>query len=118
MPIRVVLADDHLIVRQGLRLLLEHAGIEVVGEAADAQEAIDLIARMLPDIAVLELQSPGRGGLDVLAEMPAISPQTRALVLTRLIDERCAMEALRMGARGYLLKIQAGDDVIAAVNHV
>jgi len=118
MPIRVVLADDHLIVRQGLRLLLENAGIEVAGEATDGQEAIDLIARLLPDVAVLELQLPGRGGLDVLAEIPGISPQTRALVLTRLIDERCAIEALRMGARGYLLKIQASDDVIAAVNHV
>src|SRR6266850_3365685 len=118
MPIRVVLADDHLIVRQGLRLLLENAGIEVAGEATDGQEAIDLIASLLPDVAVLELQLPGRGGLDVLAEIPGISPETRALVLTRLIDERCAIDALRMGARGYLLKIQASDDVIAAVNHV
>ena len=118
MPIRVVLADDHLIVRQGLRLLLEKEHIEVIGEASNGLEAIELIRRSLPDIAVLDYEMPQLGGLGVLTEMPRISPKTGSIILTRHMEEPYAIEALRAGARGYVLKTQAGNDVVAAVQHV
>jgi two-component system, NarL family, response regulator NreC len=118
MPIRVVLADDHLIVRQGLRLLLEKEQIEVVGEASSGLEAIELIRQLLPDIAILDYEMPHLGGLGVLTEMPRISPKTGSIILTRHMEEPYAIEALRAGARGYVLKTQAGSDVAAAVQHV
>lgn len=118
MSIRVVLADDHLIVRQGLRLLLEKEQIEVIGEASNGLEAIEVIRDSLPDVAVLDYEMPQLGGLGVLTEMPRISPKTRSIILTRHMEEPYAIEALRAGARGYVLKTQAGNDVIAAVQHV
>ncbi|HTD12098.1 MAG TPA: response regulator transcription factor [Steroidobacteraceae bacterium] len=118
MSIRVVLADDHLIVRQGLRMLLEKEQIEVIGEASNGLEAIELIRRLLPDIAVLDYEMPKLGGLGVLAELPRISPKTGSIILTRHMEEPYAIEALRTGARGYVLKTQAGNDVIAAIRHV
>jgi two-component system response regulator NreC len=118
MSIRVVLAEDHLIVRQGLRLLLEREQIEVIGEASNGLEAIEVIRDSLPDIAVLDYEMPQLGGLGVLTELPRISPKTRAIILTRHMEEPYAIEALRAGARGYVLKTQAGNDVVAAVQHV
>ena len=118
MSIRVVLADDHLIVRQGLRLLLEKEQIEVIGEASNGLEAIEVIRDSLPDVAVLDYEMPQLGGLGVLTEMPRISPKTRSIILTRHMEEPYAIEALRAGARGYVLKTQAGNDVVAAVEHV
>ncbi|MGO9802461.1 MAG: response regulator [Steroidobacteraceae bacterium] len=118
MPIRVVLADDHAIVRQGLRLLLEKEQIEVIGEASNGLEAIEVIRESLPDVAVLDYEMPQLGGLGVLTEMPRISPKTRSIILTRHMEEPYAIEALRAGARGYVLKTQAGNDMVAAVQHV
>jgi DNA-binding NarL/FixJ family response regulator len=118
MPIRVVLADDHLIVRQGLRLLLEKEQIEVLGEASNGLEAIELIRQSRPDIAVLDYEMPQLGGLGVLTELPRISPKTGSIILTRHMEEAYAIEALRAGARGYVLKTQAGNDVVAAIRHV
>jgi DNA-binding NarL/FixJ family response regulator len=118
MPIRVVLADDHLIVRQGLRLLLEREQIEVVGEVSSGLEAIELIRQSQPDIAVLDYEMPQLGGVGVLTEMPRISPTTGSIILTRHMEEPYAIEALRAGARGYVLKTQAGNDLVAAVRHV
>lgn len=118
MPIRVVLADDHLIVRQGLRMVLEKEHIQVLGEASDGLEAIRLIQELLPDIAVLDLDMPGLDGLAVLREVVRLSPQTRAIILTRHMEEPYAVEALRIGARGYVLKTQAGTDLVAAIRHV
>jgi two-component system, NarL family, response regulator NreC len=118
MPIRVVLADDHLIVRQGLRMVLEKERIEVLGEASDGLEAIRLIQELLPEIAVIDLDMPGLDGLAVLRETVRLSPQTRAIILTRHMEEPYAVEALRIGARGYVLKTQAGTDLVAAIRHV
>ena len=118
MPIRVILADDHLIVRQGLRLVLEKEQIEVLGEASDGVEAIRLIQELLPEIAVLDLDMPGLAGLAVLREAVRLSPQTRAIILTRHMEEPYAVEALRIGARGYVLKTQASTDLVAAIRHV
>jgi two-component system response regulator NreC len=118
MPIRVILADDHLLVRQGLRMVLEKENIEVLGEASDGLEAIRLIQELLPDIAVLDLDMPRLDGLAVLREAARLSPQTRAIILTRHMEEPYAVEALRIGARGYVLKTQASTDLVAAIRHV
>jgi two-component system response regulator NreC len=118
MPIRLILADDHLIVRQGLRLMLEKEHIEVLGEASDGLEAIRLIQEQRPDIAVLDLDMPGLDGLAVLREAARLSPQTRIIILTRHMEEPYAVEAMRSGARGYVLKTQAGTDLVAAIRHV
>ncbi len=118
MPIRVILADDHLIVRQGLRMVLEKEGIEVLREASDGIEAIRMIEELLPEIAVLDLDMPGLSGLDVLREAAKTSPRTRTIILTRHMEEPYAVEALRIGARGYVLKTQASTDLVAAIRHV
>ena len=118
MPIRVILADDHLIVRQGLRLVLEKENIEVLGEASDGLEAIRLIQELHPEIAVLDLDMPGLDGLAVLREAARVCPQTRTVILTRHMEEPYAVEALRIGARGYVLKTQASTDLVAAIRHV
>jgi DNA-binding NarL/FixJ family response regulator len=118
MPIRVILADDHLLVRQGLRLVLENEQIEVLGEASDGLEAIRLIQELLPAVAVLDLDMPGLDGLGVLREAARLSPQTRIVILTRHMEEPYAVEALRIGARGYVLKTQASTDLVAAIRHV
>jgi two-component system response regulator NreC len=118
MPIRVILADDHLLVRQGLRLVLENEQIEVLGEASDGLEAIRLIQELLPEVAVLDLDMPGLDGLGVLREAARLCPQTRIVILTRHMEEPYAVEALRIGARGYVLKTQASTDLVAAIRHV
>jgi two-component system response regulator NreC len=118
MPIRVILADDHHIVRQGLRLVLEKEHIEVLGEASDGLEAIRMIQELHPEIAVLDIDMPGLDGLAVLREAARVSPQTRAIILTRHMEEPYAVEALRIGARGYVLKTQASTDLVAAIRHV
>jgi DNA-binding NarL/FixJ family response regulator len=118
MPMRVILADDHLIVRQGLRLVLEKENIEVLGEASDGLEAIRMIRDLRPEIAVLDLDMPGLDGLAVLREAATASPHTRAVILTRHMEEPYAVEALRIGARGYVLKTQASTDLVAAIQHV
>ena len=118
MPIRLILADDHLIVRQGLRMVLEKERIEILGEASDGPEALRLIRELHPDIAVLDLDMPGLDGLAVLREATVVSPQTRAIILTRHMEEPYAVEALRIGARGYVLKTQASTDLVAAIQHV
>lgn len=118
MVIRVLLADDHMIVRQGLRMLLEKERYQVVAEAADGHEAIELARELQPDVAVLDVEMPRLNGLDVLRELSRISPRTRSIILTRHVEEPYAIEALRAGARGYVLKTQAAFDLVAAVGHV
>lgn len=118
MTLRIVLADDHLIVRQGLRLLLEKEQMQIVGEASDGNDAIRLIGELLPDLAVLDLEMPRLDGLSVLRQASRVSPKTRSIILTRHMEEPYAVEALRAGARGYVLKTQAGLDLVAAVQHV
>src|SRR5882762_11704847 len=118
MPLRVILADDHLLVRQGLRLVLEKEHIEVLGEASDGLEAIRLIQELRPEVAVLDLDMPGLDGLAVLREAARVCPQVRAVILTRHMEEPYAVEALRIGASGYVLKTQASTELVAAIRHV
>src|SRR5437879_13572307 len=114
MSIRVILADDHLLVRQGLRLVLENENIEVLGEASDGLEAIRLIQALRPEIAVLELDMLGLDVVAVLRGAAKDCPQTRAAILTLHMTEPYAVESFRIGAQGYVLKTQASPDLAAA----
>src|SRR4051812_20102588 len=101
---RVLLADDHQIVRQGLRGLLEKAGHEVIGEAADGREAIKLVRALGPDLAVMDISMPLLNGLDAAREIRRIAPETMTILLTMYTDKAYVLEALRAGAKGYVLK--------------
>jgi DNA-binding NarL/FixJ family response regulator len=115
--ITAVLADDHPIVRQGLRTLLEGEGsCRVVGEASDGLTAIDLIVNLHPDLAVLDVQLPDLGGLEVARRTQEQSPGTRVIMLSMHGDEPYVLDALRSGAIGYVLKGSATTDLLTAVD--
>jgi DNA-binding NarL/FixJ family response regulator len=117
--IRVVVADDHAIVRQGLRVLLEsEGGCTVVAEAADGLTALALIVELQPDVAILDLQMPDLGGLEVTRRAREHSPQTRVIILSMYDVEPYVLHALRVGAVGYVLKGSATTDVLAALQAV
>src|SRR2546427_12125640 len=118
MPCRVLLADDHQIVRQGLRALLEKAGHTVVGEAADGREACELAHKLQPNIAVLDLAMPLLNGLDAISEIRRVSPSTVTILLTMYTDRPYVLQALQAGAKGYVLKTQAADDLVRAIQEV
>lgn len=116
---RVILADDHRMVREGLKMLLDDSGgVEVVAEAATAEDALRLARGHKPEILVLDLNMPGRPSLEILAEMPAASPQTATIVLTMQSGTAFVREAMRAGARGYVLKESAGDELVRAIEVV
>ena len=118
MSIRVVLADDHVLVRQSLRSFLEREGIQVVGEASDGQEVIGVVSRLGPEVAVLDISMPLMNGLEAAGEIHRVSPDTRTILLTRHDDEQYVSEALRMGVKGYVLKNQAATDLVHAIQQV
>lgn len=118
MPCRVLLAEDHQIVRQGLRALLEKAGHSVVGEAADGREACELAQKLQPNIAVLDLAMPLLNGLDAIGEIRRVSPNTVTILLTMYTDRPYVLQALQAGAKGYVLKTQAAEDLVRAIDEV
>ncbi len=114
--IRVIVADDHHLVRQGIRALLEKADdIEVVGEAADGQEAIELVQRLAPDVLVLDIAMPRLNGTQTTARVRALGVATQVVILSMHSDETLVREALRNGARGYLLKRSVTEELLLAV---
>jgi DNA-binding NarL/FixJ family response regulator len=115
---RVVLADNHALVRQGIRALLEKAGIEVAGEASDGQEALLLVAAIAPDVAILDIGMPLLNGLDASREIQKAWPKTKTVLVTRHDEVQYVSEALRAGAKGYVLKNQAATDLVHAVQQV
>lgn len=118
MPLRILLADDHQLVRQGFRALLERHGFEVVAEAANGREAVRLADRHHPDVAVLDLSMPQLNGLDAAADMLRRVPGVRIVLLTMHKDEHQIVGALRAGVRAYVLKTQAAQDLIQAIQDV
>jgi DNA-binding NarL/FixJ family response regulator len=117
--IRVVIADDHHLVRQGIRALLEKAGdIEVVGEAADGQEALEIVERLLPDVLVLDIAMPHLNGVEAVGRLGGLKVKTRALILSMYADDALVRQALRSGAKGYLLKRAVSDELLMAVRAV
>ena len=114
--LRILVADDHEVARRGVRALLEsHPGWEVCGEAADGREAINLAARLKPDLILLDIGMPSLNGLDATRQILASAPDTRVLILTMHDSEQVVREVLAAGALGFLLKSDAGRDLVAAV---
>ena len=118
MPVRIVLADDHVLVRQGLRSLLEREGFQVVGEASDGQEAIRLTESFQPDIAIMDISMPILNGLNAAREMSRSSPKTKAILLTQHDEGQYISEALDAGVKGYVLKNQVASDLLLAIRQV
>ncbi len=118
MPIRILLADDHQIVRQGLRALLEQEGFKIVGEAADGHQATRLAQESLPDVAVLDLAMPLMNGIGAAKAISQASPQTKVVVLTMHTEAQYVLEALRAGIRGYVLKSRAASELVQAIREV
>ena len=112
----IVLADDHQVVRQGLRLLLEaEPGFSVIGEVADGLEVAGVVERLKPDVLILDLMMPGLGGLDVSRQVSRRSPDTRVVILSMHSSDAYVVEALRKGASAYVLKGSSASDLIGAV---
>ena len=117
--IRVLIADDHAVLRAGLRMLLDaEADIEVIGEAGDGAEALAKIQKLAPDVALLDITMPGMGGLEALRKIHEGSTHTRVLILTMHDDEGYLRDALRAGAAGYVLKQAADTELISAIRAV
>jgi DNA-binding NarL/FixJ family response regulator len=118
-PIRVFLLDDHEIVRQGLRTLLESDGdIEVVGESGLASEATSRIPALRTDVAVLDARLPDGSGIEVCRLVRAVDPGIKALILTSYDDDEALFAAIMAGASGYILKEVTSQDLLGAVRHV
>ena len=117
--IKVVVVDDHAVVRSGLRLLLDaHEDIEVVGEAGNAKDAIFRARALKPDVILLDVVMPGASGIEVLPELLKESPETKVLVLSMQDDPSYVREAFAAGASGYVLKEAADEEVVSAVREI
>ncbi|MCC6168776.1 MAG: response regulator transcription factor [Caldilineaceae bacterium] len=118
-PIRVLLADDHVVVRKGIRDFLEaDPALEVIAEAGDGVAAWRLIAQAAPDVAVLDIRMPELSGIELTKRIKAHYPQVRVLILSAYDDEPYILALLRAGADGYMLKTAQGDDLVRAVKQV
>ncbi len=116
---RVLLADDHGVVRKGLRFLLENEpDLEVVGEAADGHEAVRLSAALEPNVVIMDIAMPRLNGIDAAAQIAHNRPQTAVIMLSMHSDEGYLVRALAAGAKGYLLKDSAEEDVVRAIHAV
>jgi len=114
--LRILIADDHEVARKGIRALVEsRPGWEVCGEAADGREAVKAAIRLKPDLVLLDIGMPSLNGLDATRQILAESPETRVLILTMHDSEQVVREVLAAGARGFLLKSDAGRDLVTAV---
>ena len=117
--IRILLADDHNVMRGGLRLLLERQpGFKVVGEASDGRQAVEQAEATKPDIIVLDIAMPNLSGIEAAQRISALLPQTRIIILSMHSDESYVLRALKAGAKGYLLKDSAENDLIEAIRAV
>lgn len=118
MAVRVVIADDHEMVRQGLRALLEPEGFSFIGEASDGREAVRLCEANHPEVAILDLSMPTLNGIFATREIVKCSPRTRVVLLTQHTEEHVVLEALRAGVRGYVLKTKASSELVQALRAV
>ena len=117
--IRVMIVDDHAIMRTGLRFILEQSeGIEVVGQAADADESVGLVVELEPDVVVMDILMPGRSGVEACREILERRPQTRVLILTASNAEDAVLESVSAGATGYLQKYSDIDRLLSAIRAV
>jgi DNA-binding NarL/FixJ family response regulator len=117
--IRVFLADDHTIVRQGLKCLLKDVdGIDVVGEAEDGHQLLKLANKTKPDVIVVDISMPVLGGLEAAQRLKKELPESKILILTMHTDEEYVYETFKMGASGYLVKQSTADDIVSAIKAV
>ncbi len=116
---RLLLVDDHPLLRKGLALTLDaEPDFEVVGQAADAEEALDAAPRLRPDVVLVDLSLPGMGGLELVKHLAAVMPEAKTLVVSRHDESLYADRAIRAGARGYVSKLEAGEKIVEAVRAV
>jgi len=115
MGLRILLADDHVVGRQGLRVLLDQAGLTVVGEASDGDEAVRMAGELRPDAVVLDLAMPRLNGLDAAREIIKTSPRTATILLTLYTEDRFVLAALQAGIRAYVVKTQAVEELVRAI---
>jgi len=118
MRLRIILAEDHTIVLQGVRALLEKEGFDIVGQAQDGRSAVELAKRLKPNIAILDIAMPSLNGIDAAREILRASPDTRTILLTVHEENQYVVEALRAGVSGYLLKSKAASDLVQAIKEV
>lgn len=114
----ILLADDHLVVRQGLKVLLESEGFSVVGEASDGREALQLAQNLRFDVAVLDLAMPLLNGIDAGRAILQACPKTKVVLLTMHTEDHLILEALRAGIKGYVLKSKATEELVEAIQEV
>jgi len=116
---RIVLVDDHEVVRLGLKALLDrHPSFEVVGEAGSAREAIEKVELLRPDVVVMDIRLPGASGIEACEEIVQSFPETRVIMLTSYVEDEMLFSAIRAGASGYILKQIGGEDLIRALEAI
>ena len=118
MPIRILIAEDQLLVRQGLAALLKAEDVEIIGEAEDGGSAVDMAKSLKPDIVLMDLSMPGLDGVEATRRLKRAAPQIRVLILTIANCERRVAEALAAGADGYALKRLGHEELMSAINSV
>lgn len=119
MPIRILIADDHGVMRAGLRAMLEdEPDLQIVGEATHGNEALLLAGQLQPDIILLDIGMPGEDGIEVTKKLRKVSPNTQALILTVYEDERLLSEAIKAGASGYVIKRALEEELLSAIRAV
>jgi two-component system response regulator NreC len=118
MPIRVILADDHVLVRQGIKSVLEREGLQVVAEASDGQEAVRQAQALAPDVVVMDIGMPTLNGMDAARELGRSCPKAKSILLTQHDEDQYVSEALSAGVKGYVLKSQVASDLIQAIQQV
>lgn len=117
--IRIIFAEDHVLVREGTRQILDREeDLEVVGEAADGVEAVELVKRLKPDLAILDIAMPNMGGIEATRQIKSIAPQTSVLILSAYDDDQYVFALLEAGAAGYLLKDVSGEELVRSVRAV
>lgn len=117
--IKVVLADDHVVVRSGIKTLLEHEGsIQVIGEASDGQEALEVVHNLQPDLLIIDIRMPIMNGIDATKQLQQYSKSTKALILSMHDDEDYILQSIESGASGYLLKDTSKEEFLKAIRTV
>jgi len=115
MPIQVLLADDHQIVRDGMKVFLEREGFKVHAEAQNGQEAVSLALKLQPEVVVLDITMPVLNGLDAAREILRQAPATKAILLSMHDDSKYVLEGLRLGVKGFVTKTHAAEDLLQAI---
>jgi len=117
--LRIIVVDDHLMLIQGIKKLLEtRSGLQVVGEAYDGREGVELVKRLKPDIAIVDITMPGLNGLDATRAIAKISPRTKTILLTMHKENPYVTEALDAGVHAYVIKSQTAGDLLRAIDEV